>query len=192
MEPEVRCLTLRDDKTNRTIIMIKKILCLHALFCVFLAVAASPASADEPRELGKFGDWAAYVFMEDGNKVCYMASQPKKDEGGYTRRGEIFALITHRPAEGSKDVFSYIAGYPYKGGSDATVSIDGDQFTLFTQDDTAWAPDAATDGKISESIRKGSKMSVKGTSARGTLTTDSFSLKGSGGAHEAINKECGI
>ena len=171
--------------------MMKKIICLHAVFCIVIMAFTSPARADEPRELGRFGDWAAYVFTEEGNKVCYMASQPKKDEGGYTRRGEIFALITHRPAEGSKNVFSYIAGYPYKGGSDAVISIDNDKFTLFTQDDTAWAPDAATDNKISEAMRKGSKMTLKGTSSRGTATTDTFSLKGSSAAQDAINKECG-
>lgn len=164
-------------------------------FCL-LATAACLATAakaeDAPKKIGEFGDWSAYVFMEDGNKVCYMASQPKKDEGNYSRRGEIFALITHRPAEGSKNVFSYIAGYPYKGGSDATVTIDSNSFALFTQDDTAWAPDAATDNKIADALRKGSKMVVKGTSSRGTTTSDTFGLKGSGGAHDAINKECGM
>lgn len=155
-------------------------------------VAAGSAKAADPRELGTFGKWSAYVFTEDGSKVCYMASQPDKDEGDYSRRGDIYALITHRPAEGTKNVFSYITGYPYKAGSDATVKIDGNTFTLFTQDETAWAPDAATDNRITESIRKGYNMVVKGTSSRGTLTTDTFSLKGSSDAHDAISRECGI
>ncbi|MBI4032055.1 MAG: hypothetical protein HY370_10300 [Proteobacteria bacterium] len=149
------------------------------------------AMADEPRLIETSGDWSAYVFMEEGKKVCYMASQPKKAEGDYTRRGDIFALITHRPGESTKDVFSYITGYSYKPGSDVTVTIDSNKFTLFSQDDTAWASDASTDGKISQSIRKGSKMVVKGMSSRGTQTTDTFSLKGSGSAHDAISKECG-
>lgn len=149
------------------------------------------AMADEPRLIETSGDWSAYVFMEEGKKVCYMASQPKKAEGDYTRRGDIFALITHRPGESTKDVFSYITGYSYKPGSDVTVTIDSNKFTLFSQDDTAWASDASTDSKISQSIRKGSKMVVKGMSSRGTQTTDTFSLKGSGSAHDAISKECG-
>jgi len=170
----------------------KKILCLQAVLCIILMGLATPVKAGEPREIGQFGDWSAYTFTEEGSKVCYMASQPKKDEGNYTRRGDIFALITHRPADGSKNVFSYIAGYPYKGGSDATVSIDSNKFTLFTQDDTAWAPDATTDGKLANAIRKGSKMKIKGTSSRGTMTTDTFGLSGSSAAHDAITKECGL
>ncbi len=166
---------------------------LLAGFTLFFALmSASSAQASDPRELGRFGDWAAYVFEENGNKVCYMASQPEKAEGSYTRRGEVFALITHRPAEGSTNVFSYMTGYPYKAGSDATVMIDSQRFTLFTQDETAWTPYAETDEKLTNAIRKGSKMIVKGTSGRGTLTTDTFSLKGSGAAHDKINQECGV
>jgi len=140
--------------------------------------------------LGVFGAWQAFVFYEGGDKVCYMASQPKSEKGDYTVRGDIFALVTHRPAEGTRNVFSYITGYDYKSGSDATVKIDGDRFLLFTQDDTAWAPDAETDNKLTEHIRKGSSMVVTGTSSRGTLTTDTFSLRGSAAAYDAISKEC--
>lgn len=158
---------------------------------VFL-IFASSAQASEPRLMGTYEDWSAYMFVEGGNKVCYMASQPKLEEGDYTSRGKIFALITHRPAEGTKDVFSYISGYPYKSGSDVNVTIGGSRYTLFTQDDTAWAPDSAADHQLSEAIRSGSNMVVKGTSSRGTATTDTFSLKGSSKAYETITKECGV
>lgn len=147
--------------------------------------------AAEPKLISTHGKWSAYMFVENGNKVCYIASEPVKDEGAYARRGQIYALITNRPAEGSKNVFSYIAGYPYKPATDATVKINDTVFTLFTQDDTAWAPDAATDEKITEALRKGSSLVVKGTSARGTPTVDTFSLDGSGSAHDAMTKECG-
>lgn len=163
-----------------------------------LAAAASlttfgaTAQAQTPTLIDTYGDWSAYSFMEDGQKVCYMVSQPKQAEGNYTQRGDIFALVTHRPGEKTKNVFSYITGYTYKEGSDVTVTIDDDNFTLFTQKDMAWTPDQDSDNRLAESIRKGSKMVVKGTSSRGTLTTDTFSLKGSGGAHDAINKECGM
>lgn len=150
------------------------------------------ARAEEPRQIGTYGDWSAYVFMEGTNKVCYMAAQPKKAEGNYSSRDPIFALITHRPAENTHNVFSYITGYAYKPGGDATVTIDGSRHVLFTQDDTAWAPDADTDSLLSLKIRSGSSMVVEGTSSRGTATKDTFGLKGSGAALDAINKECGL
>lgn len=148
--------------------------------------------ASEPELLGEHGDWKAYMFMENNSKVCYIVSQPKKEEGDYTQRGDIFALITHRPAENSKNVFSYIAGYTYKDGSEVTVKANNQTFKLFTQDDSAWAPDQDTDNKLAQAIRRGNKLTVQGTSSRGTLTTDTFGLKGSAAAHKAISKECDI
>lgn len=165
---------------------------------ILLALAASVvflggighARADEPKALGVFGKWQAFVVQEGGDKVCYMAAQPQQAKGNYKSRGDVYALITHRPSEGTRNVFSYITGYEYKAGGDATVKIDGESFLLFTQDDTAWAPDAATDNKLSERIRKGSNMVVTGTSSRGTVTTDTFSLSGSTAAYDAITKAC--
>ena len=170
----------------------RKSLSLFGLAVLAVLLSAGVARASEPQEIGRFSDWYAYAFEENGNKVCYMASRPQKAEGNYTRRGEIFALVTHRPAEGSKNVFSYMTGYAYKSGSDATVKIGSQKFTLFTQDETAWAPDAESDEKLFKAIRKGSEMVVTGVSSRGTKTTDTFSLKGSGAAQDAINKACNV
>ncbi len=159
-------------------------------FMLSVLVFSSVAQAGEPRLLRSYGDWDAYVFSEDGHKVCYMAARPKKAEGDYTRRGDIYALITHRPGEGTKNVFSYITGYSYKAGSDVTVNVNGKQFNLFTQDDTAWAADAETDKDIADAVRAGSTMVVRGVSARGTKTKDTFGLKGSSAAYERITEEC--
>ena len=168
--------------------MNKKLCFALGLIAVFFLPAA--AHAGEPRLVGTYKAWSAYVFDEDGSKVCYMAAKPDGEHGDYTKRGEIFALITHRPAEGTRNVFSYITGYSYKPGSDATIDIDGETFVMFTQDETAWSPDAETDVKLVEAIKNGSKMVVKGTSSRGTNTTDTFSLGGSTDAHEKISGEC--
>lgn len=170
--------------------MIKRFLILSFLTLGSIVTMSSVSYAAVPKQVGKFGDWTAYTLSERGSKVCYMVSKPIKTEGKYTNRGEIFALITHRPSEKTRDVFSYITGYTYKSGSDATVTIQGDSYVLFTQDETAWAPDARTDSKLAKSIQSGSKMVVRGTSSRGTLTVDTYSLKGSGAAYKAISGAC--
>lgn len=148
--------------------------------------------AADPKVIGEFNDWTAYVYMEGKNKVCYMVSKPKKQEGNYTKRGDVFALVTHRPAEKSKNVFSFVAGYPFKQGSEVTVSVGNQNFKLFTQNETAWAPDEDTDNRLTNAIRNGSSLVIKGISVRDTTTTDTFGLKGSSSAYGAISKECGI
>ncbi len=166
---------------------------LHVpIYLYFIVAFASTAMASDPKLIGTYGDWSAYSFTENGNKVCYMTSQPKTAVGNYTKRGDIFALITHRPAEGTKNVFSYMTGYSYKPDSSVSVKIDNTNYNLFTQGDTAWTADAAADNSITNDIKAGSKMVVVGTSSRGTVTTDNFSLSGSTKAYQTISQECGV
>ncbi len=165
---------------------------LCALGALTFLWPASAVRAAEARLLGEFGVWQTWEMEQDGGKVCYMLAKPTKHAGAYKARDAIYAVITHRPGEGTKNVFSYKAGYDYQPKSEASLKIGDKSFGLFTQGDTAWAPDANTDNAIAEAVRKGSSMVVKGTSARGTATTDTFSLKGSGAAHDAISKACGV
>lgn len=168
---------------------------LAIMFAAALAVAPilpAPAEAQEIRQLGSYDHWRAFMFEEDGNRVCYMASQPQKDEGDYTRRGDIHAMVTHRPERGIENEVSFIIGYPFQEDSRVTVVIDGTEFTLFTHQDTAWAPDSATDNQLVQNMIQGREMIVRGTSARGTDTTDTYSLIGFTNAHNAISEACGV
>ncbi|WP_158043487.1 invasion associated locus B family protein [Skermanella pratensis] len=162
--------------------------------CLALATLASgtAATAAEPQLIGSFNDWNAFSYDESGQKVCYMSSRPKKDEGNYKQRGDIYVLITHRPAEKSLDVVSVTTGYTYKEKSETIVSIGNQNFKLFTDGDTAWARDEKTDRALVDAIRSGSAMIVKGTSNRGTATTDTYSLSGTSAAYEAISKACNV
>ncbi|PWC36652.1 hypothetical protein TSO352_15160 [Azospirillum sp. TSO35-2] len=153
---------------------------------------AAPAAAADPRHLGTFKDWNAFAFEENGRKVCYMSSQPKKSDPAKAKRGDVYALVTHRPAEKTLDVVSIIVGYPFKKGSDGDVTIDGKAFKLFTDGETAWARDPETDRAVTAALRNGKQMVVKGVSGRGTKTTDTYSLDGVGQAYDAINEACGV
>lgn len=164
-----------------------------ALAVVGLGSAGSPAAAEEqPQYLATHRDWHTFQYTENGHRVCYMATRPTKEEPGNVRRGDVFLLVTHRPAENSRDVVSIVTGYTYKPGSEVTLTIGNNTFRLFTDNDTAWARDAATDRAIVQAMTNGSTMVVRGTSARGTNTTDTYSLRGFSAAHAQINQACGL
>lgn len=156
------------------------------------ALAPAPVSAQGIKRLGDFDDWSAFQFTENGNKACYMASQPKKAEGKYKKRGDVYAIVTHRPGEKLRDEVSILAGYSYKKDSEVRVIIGKKTYELFTQGDGAWAKDKKSDKILVKAMIKGSSMMVKGMSARGTKTTDTYSLKGFTNAYAAIGKACGI
>src|SRR3546814_15412709 len=84
-----------------------------------------------------------------------MASEPAKAEGNYTTRGKIHAMVTHRPGEQRTDEVSIQAGYPYKESAVVDVAVGDMKVQLFTQGDSAWAMDKATDKKLVRSEERG-------------------------------------
>ena len=161
-----------------------------AVWVIALTLAA-PASAQNPKPIGRYGNWQALTFEEDGKAGCYVIAEPDRKEGAYTSRGQVYALVTHRPADKKLSVFTIIAGYPFKEGSEATLEIGDDKFVLFTQDEMAWADDE-DDTKIVEALKKGTGMVVHGVSTRGTETVDTYSLSGFTKAYSAIGDACGL
>lgn len=160
------------------------------IISVLTLTGATAASAQDVTVIGTHGVWTAYSYQEDSGVVCYMASEPTKAEGNYTRRGDVFALVTHRPSEESLDVVSVVAGYAYKENSDVSLQIGSANYDMFTHGERAWNRDEATDKKMVQGMIRGSKLTVKGTSGRGTLTTDTYSLSGFTAAHKDITTAC--
>lgn len=146
-----------------------------------------------PKSLGKFGSWHAYKKGD----VCYMVSLPKKSEGKYSKRGTVYAVVTHRPTLKSKNVLSLHAGYPYGKGGEVKVTVKARKgskvMNLFTEGEVAWCADSKTDNIMAEHItKKGSEMIVEGKSSRGTKTKDTYALAGSLKAYNAICKACNV
>jgi invasion protein IalB len=158
--------------------------------------AAQPAAPPAPKPLGQFEAWTPVELPQGTAKVCYMFARPASSEPRGANRGEIMVLITHRPAEKRQDEVSFQSGYRFKDGAKVAVDIDGKKFEFFTRADidaeTAWATDAAADKAIVAAMRAGKTMKVNGTSARNTVTNDTFSLAGFGRAYAEIGKACGI
>ena len=161
-------------------------------FLFGMMVSCGALASDNIEVLGSFDNWAAYNYVDGAEHVCYMAAQPTKSQGKYSRRDDVFLIVTHRPNDKSFDVVNVVAGYTYKSTSKPQLTIDKNKaIELKVHEDTAWAKDSETDAKLVTEMKKGSQAALVGTSARGTKTTDTFSLKGFSKAYEAINKACG-
>ena len=169
----------------------KKSICLFLGLMMWTAVCAA-GSKEKMEILGTYDNWTAYVFNDDGGKICYITTEPSKSVGKYKQRGDVFLYVTHHPADKKYDVVDVVTGYTYKKGSKPTISIDKNkEITLVPVAATAWAKDAATDTLLVSQMKKGTTAVLKGTSVRGTLTTDTFSLKGFSKAYRDIQKACG-
>lgn len=158
-----------------------------------MLLSANVALASAPKVLGEYGDWIAYYYRDNSGPVCYMASTPKKDEGKYSSRGDIYVVVTHRPNEKSFDVVTVNAGYTYKTASAVKIKIGATTFgedDLFTNGGKAWAVTGEVDKKIVEAMKRGSRMIIDGTSSKGTATKDTYSLDGFSSAYKAITNKC--
>lgn len=158
---------------------------------LFYASAATAAPVTKPKLLGQYDDWVAYFYQDAGGLTCYMASTPKKDEGKYTKRGDIYTVITHRPSDKSFDVVSITGGYTYKPETPVLVKIGDTTFDkLFSNGDKAWATSDKTDKDIVAAMKRGNRMIVHATSDKNTATKDTYSLAGFNQAYKAISNKC--
>lgn len=153
------------------------------------AALAAAAGAQDTQVLGRFQDWYATTYVEDGARTCYATSEPTQSEGNYTRRGPAYVHVTL--GAGGGGVVSIEAGYPYREASEAEAQIGTETFRLFTDGETAWTFDADDDRAMIAAMRRGARMIVKGVSQRGTETTDTYSLLGLTKAMEALAEACG-
>jgi hypothetical protein len=178
--------------TNATRNGVNPMRLLACLAVLYLVAAPCAAVAAEGTALAKFDDWAAYTYGKGKSKTCYIYSVPQKSEGDYSKRNPTYFQVTHRPGDKSFNVVSVTAGYVYKKDSNAEAEVDGTKYSLFTDGDTAWSRDAKGDAALVTAMKNGNQMIVRGSSSRGTLTTDIYSLHGFTAAHAAIDKACGV
>ena len=163
-----------------------------ALVLLVACTLLSPADAQDTSRIGGAKGWDSYAYTEKGAKVCYLVGLPAKSEPPGLSRGRVDLYITHRPADKALNVVHFDAGYPYKDGTTAELDVDGRKFQLFTAKDAAWANDAAEDKAVTDALGKGKRALLKGSSARGTGTTDTYTLDGFKDALAAIDKACGV
>ena len=72
----------------------------------------------------------------------------------------------------------------------AAVTAGGGSFTLPADDDKAYTKDLADEQKLLAAMAGGGSMVVKATSAKGTATTDQYSLEGLAAAVMKTQQAC--
>ena len=158
--------------------------------------AAKEAAKEAPKAktasgaqlISQYSEWGTYVANPKG-KICYVLAEPK-DRKPKLNRDPGYIFITTRPAENVQNELSVVAGFPLKDGADATLSVGGMDFPLYTKGESAWLKNAAEEAKLIEALRKQRDLTVKTTSSRGNVTTDHYSLLGISQALDRAAQEC--
>jgi len=166
------------------------------------AATATPAPAEKPlgavvggaktKLLGQYGDWGAYSASPGGKKICFVIAKPSSAQTDPPNRprNPVYMFISTRPADKVTNEVSIIIGYPFKPGSDASAQIGSTTFALYTQVDGAWIKNASDEAQMVDAMKSGDTAVINGESAKGTKTTDTYSLKGVSQALDRVAQEC--
>jgi hypothetical protein len=159
------------------------------------ATAAKPEAAVggvEPTLIGQFGTWGAYTATPNGKRVCFALAKPSSSKTNPPNRPRdpAYAFVSSRPAEKVTNEVSIMIGYTLKPGSESTLEVGGASYAMYTQGDGLWIKNAAEEERMVDAMRKSADVTVKGMSAKGTETTDTFSLKGLAQALDRLAQDC--
>jgi hypothetical protein len=162
-----------------------------------LALAATPpipahaqTAATGPKLVSSHRDWSVYEVTDSRGRICYVASEPVRQAGNYSRRDPPAVLVARLPGTTPSEEVSVQPGYAYRKGSTVEVKVDGREYELFTDGDHAWTRKSEEDRALIGSMKGGSTMTVKGTSMRDTYSLDTYSLSGFTAAYEAMRGAC--
>ena len=156
------------------------------------SAATAAAGGAEPTLIGQFGTWGAYTAMPNGKKVCFALAKPasSKTNPPNRPRDPAYAFVSTRPAEKVVNEVSIMIGYALKPGSESSLEVGGASYAMYTQGDGLWIKNAAEEERMVDAMRKSADVTVKGMSAKGTETTDTFSLKGLSQALDRLAQDC--
>ena len=132
------------------------------------------------------GEW---IFVKD-DEYCYIGSIPiETDLSKEKKRGDTYILV-YKMVGNQDSVIQVEAGYNYKLNKDIIIIIDSTNYKFYTTEDvsdSAWTKD---DSKVIFAMKKGLELVITGESSRGTITNDTYTLKGFTSAFDQLTKDC--
>ena len=168
---------------------------IYTFYKIFLFITVSifftNHALSETKLIGTEKYWKAYSTELDKTKTCFITSEPIKTEGKFNKanRGKPFVFVTNIK-NGTNHEVSIKAGFNFKKNKDVIFNVDGKKTKLFPVDDRAWSESTKIDRFLVQSMRKGKKLIVTGTSTPGNKIVDTYSLLGFTKALRLIDKSC--
>ena len=154
--------------------------------------AAAAAPTVKAHLLEKIGEWSVFIYEDAGGRVCFAAAAPAdmQPKAATAKRTPVVFYVTTWQKDGVRNEVSVKLGYSVKPNSAATVTAGGQHFALPAGDDKAYAKDQGEEKKLLAAMAGGGPMVVKATSAKGTATTDQYSLEGASAAVQKLQEAC--
>ena len=169
----------------------KSILGIAAVLSLGLAL---PAAAEPANLLGVFGNWSAFSSGSGSSLTCYALSKPRATRPAGAKRGAIYLMVSDWPSRKVKSEPQIIYGYQGKEGAPAALGVGSEKFTFFIRNNakegSAWLQQLGENQRLITAMQDGVSAVASGTSARGTKTSDTYSLAGFNDAMTKVHAAC--
>jgi hypothetical protein len=166
-------------------------------FAVAFGLAgALPVSAEPANLLGVFGNWSAYTTGSGQSLTCYALSKPRATRPSGAKRGAIYLMVSDWPARKVKAEPQIVYGYQAKENGSAALAIGSDKFPFFIRNNgkegSSWLQQLSDNNRLMDAMHNGVSAVASGTSARGTRTSDTYSLAGFNDALAKVHAACNM
>ena len=132
------------------------------------------------------GSWT----LSKNDDWCYIGSLPiKSDLPDTKKRGENYILV-YKIIGSDENIVQVEAGYQYNLDEGIVVTIDNTSFKFYSTEDSSETAWTNNDEKVVYAMKKGLVLVLSGQSSRGTITNDTYNLKGFTSAINKLNKDC--
>ncbi len=160
------------------------------IFTLMFVFLLNTSNANQIDKVAKFKDWEVMILKGENEKTCFAQSKPilqspKKQD----REARLF--VSFRPNDKIIDEISVTSGYEYNK-QNLVTAISGKKKYKFdiTQDDFSWIANIKIEKKMIKTMKKGSRIMIKGYNKSGSQTIDHYSLMGFSKAYESAKKNC--
>tara|TARA_B100001287_G_scaffold274661_1_gene280427 strand:- start:3345 stop:3815 length:471 start_codon:yes stop_codon:yes gene_type:complete len=154
-------------------------LILRLFFLVFILISSNAISLEK-------GKWS---FIKT-DEYCYIGSLAIETDLSPEKKRDDFYILVYKNIGNPETIVQIEAGYDYKIGPEIEVKIDKGIYEFYTTEDlpsAAWTND---DNKVIFAMKKGLDLMVTGESSRGTITKDTYTLKGFTSAYTKLVDDC--
>ena len=162
-------------------------------FTIFITIFFSQVNAEEVKKMGTHKDWETYVMNNEKGKVCFAQSKPVLQSPKNNPR-EARLFISFRPGENITNEISITGGYQFNNKNSVTAESGKRKYKFdLIQEGFAWMSDKDNklEKRMIKTMKKGSRIMIKGYNQNGSQTIDHYSLLGFTKAYNATKANCG-
>lgn len=141
------------------------------------------AGSTAPKELGRFKNWIAATYSENGHEICYAFTRAGNEDPA-TGTGPVLS-VTDRPS--GRNQVAIGGGPAYPKGAEMTVQVDQAGLDFYTSGRDAFARD---NNAATAAFSRGLTAVARVPESHGAQTTLTFNLDGFTLAHDAVEKAC--